>query len=63
MPKKANKLKRHSLHLRDGDMEFIQSMTPRGKANEFIRKLVSRTVDKLRANESRAEVDTSDWQV
>ena len=44
----AKELQKHTLHLRRGDMEFIQSVVPAGKASEVVRKLVSRFVDVAR---------------
>ena len=42
------KLQKHTLHLREGDMEYLKAVLPKGKASHAVRKLVSNFVDHIR---------------
>jgi len=42
-------LKKHTLNLRDGDYEFLNSLSRTNPASAIIRKLISNHVDNLRA--------------
>jgi len=48
-------LTKHTLFLREGDMDYIISAVPKGKASYAIRKVLSNFVDKLRAKELAAK--------
>lgn len=44
-------LTKHTLFLRDGDMDYLISAMPKGRASFAVRKVVSDFVDKLKAKE------------
>lgn len=49
------KLSKHTLFLRSGDMEYIQSAVPKGKASYAIRQVISNFVDRLKAKETNID--------
>ena len=59
----AKKFQKHTLHLRKGDMDFIKSIAPRGRASELIREIVARFVENIRKQQSETEIDISDIEL
>lgn len=43
-----NGLQKHTLFLREGDMEFLKEILPTGQASHAVRTVVSNFVDKIR---------------
>lgn len=46
--KKAEDLKKHTLNLRDGDMEALAELFPRFNPSVMVRKIVSKFIDQSR---------------
>ena len=46
--KKAEELKKHTLNLRDGDMEALAELFPRYNPSVMVRRIVSRFIDQTR---------------
>lgn len=45
---KTEELKKHTLNLRDGDMETLAALFPRFHPSVMVRRIVSKFVDKAR---------------
>jgi len=50
-------LTKHTLFLRAGDMEYMISAMPKGKASYAVRKVIANFVDKLREQEKKLPLD------
>ena len=46
--KKVEELKKHTLNLREGDMEALAELFPRFNPSVMVRKIVSRFIDQTR---------------
>lgn len=46
--KKVEELKKHTLNLRDGDMEALAELFPRYNPSVMVRKIVSKFIDQTR---------------
>lgn len=46
--KKAEELKKHTLNLREGDMEALAELFPRFNPSVMVRRIVSRFIDQTR---------------
>jgi len=46
-------LTKHTLFLREGDMDYLISAMPKGKASYAVRRVISSFVDQLRVKEEK----------
>ena len=54
--KKAEELKKHTLNLREGDMEALAELFPRFNPSVMVRRIVSRFIDQTRkVSENKVE--------
>ena len=60
--KKVEELKKHTLNLRDGDMEALAELFPRFNPSVMVRKIVSKFIDQTR-QVPEEPIDTSDLQL
>ena len=56
MPKNED-LQKHTLNLRAGDMERIRDFFPEIPASNIVRQVISRYVDNIEGQETKAEVE------
>lgn len=58
---KVEELKKHTLNLREGDMEALGALFPRFHPSVMVRKIVSKFVDKARnVEEQKVSPDSID---
>ena len=60
--KKVEELKKHTLNLRDGDMEALAALFPRFNPSVMVRKIVSKFIDQTK-QVPEEPIDTSDLQL
>ena len=58
---KTEELKKHTLNLRDGDMEALAALFPKFHPSVMVRKIVSKFIDRSRAvDEQKVSPDSID---
>lgn len=60
--KKVEDLKKHTLNLREGDMEALAELFPRFNPSVMVRKIVSKFIDQTK-QVPEEPIDTSDLQL